>query len=825
MRVGGGIGGGGSQVIHYHPRDIDRGRGCEAEEEWVTKKKVEITTTKNVEKKIQRQVVLQDGRVVEEEVPTVTLDTTQDMQTFETDHDEDRKVEEGSGMDLLQSKFPSKSGLLVGDKFTSVKKIQDVKENTVTTEAATNMGDIRSKDLVKVFKEKEDIRKFLRKNDKTGTELVRPTTVASKRNHRVVTDKEDIQERNWLNDGKMQNERIKTEEHIEYDSDDTPDSGASSTSVSSRHKLEPEVYKTRKDENFVEYFKLDRSTGQEKLVKVGEGAHYVAESKELELEQDRTPLQHRSPRLTHVNDSTEKRSKKPITHTDSWLERHFGSSSSELSASSVDISLGGHGSQRGGLRRSASICDIRPVTQDSNVYYATVRKTGQVPPVTRREKKDAYYHENRRSAHFTSSGQPVRPPRRKKNTDSESSHYMSQNNLYESSKSFAERAHVQKPEYIYGTLKKSGDQYRFSRDEVDQVRGERPRTGTPNSSANQRSLETSARQSSTANTTRELRENEKNLRHHAATSTDKYYFGRPTTVNRSANSRTNYHHSSNSRSYSPAPQNISRSSKTHHQSTGNIYAQSLGRKPRSQPQVLERNLRSHHGSTGNIYNKPLESSSKSHHQSTGNIYRSSTSEYKSTGKSHQGTRIGHQTSRNGHQSTRNGHQSTENGHQSTRAGHQSAENSYKGINNSQQGTGNSHQSTGNGHQSTGNIQLERSMHQTPVDNSRRSEDLYSVGSRTREIPILVSGQIYTSTPKPVFGKKGSPAGSGEIYAKPDSTFSLGRNRSRDMVSGRSKIYGSPQQHKILYSAQDTHSPSGSPSTKYRTKIVLNGGIA
>jgi len=117
------------------------------------------------------------------------------------------------------------------------------------------------------------------------------------------------------------------------------------------------------------------------------------------------------------------------------------------------------------------------------------------------------------------------------------------------------------------------------------------------------------------------------------------------------------------------------------------------------------------------------------------------------------------------------------------------------------------------------------MHQTPVDNSRRSEDLYSVGSRTREIPILVSGQIYTSTPKPVFGKKGSPAGSGEIYAKPDPTFSLGRNRSRDMVSGRSKIYGSPQQHKILYSAQDTHSPSGSPSTKYRTKIVLNGGIA
>ena len=39
----------------------------------------------------------------------------------------------------------SRGGLLVGDKFTSIKKIQDVKENLVKTEAVQNMGDIRSK--------------------------------------------------------------------------------------------------------------------------------------------------------------------------------------------------------------------------------------------------------------------------------------------------------------------------------------------------------------------------------------------------------------------------------------------------------------------------------------------------------------------------------------------------------------------------------------------------------------------------------------------------------------------------------------------------------
>ena len=57
----------------------------------------------------------------------------------------------------------------------------------------------------------------------------------------------------------MQNERIKTEEHIEYDSDDLPNDGSSSSSSkSSHHKLEPEIYKTRKDENYTEYFKIGK---------------------------------------------------------------------------------------------------------------------------------------------------------------------------------------------------------------------------------------------------------------------------------------------------------------------------------------------------------------------------------------------------------------------------------------------------------------------------------------------------------------------------------------------------------------------------------------
>jgi hypothetical protein len=115
-----------------------------AEEEWVTTKKVEIVTTKNVEWKIQRQVVLEDGRVMEEEIPTVTVDTTTDKQTFETEQDEERNLE-GDGNTMLTSMFDTSGGVLVGDKFTRVKKINDVRENLVKTEAMQHIGNIATR--------------------------------------------------------------------------------------------------------------------------------------------------------------------------------------------------------------------------------------------------------------------------------------------------------------------------------------------------------------------------------------------------------------------------------------------------------------------------------------------------------------------------------------------------------------------------------------------------------------------------------------------------------------------------------------------------------
>ena len=102
-------------------------------EEWVTTKKVEIVTTKNIERKVERKVVLEDGRVMEEEIPVVTVDTTEDKKVYQTDQDEERRL-------LREIR-----GGECDDKVTSVKNIKDIKENLIKTEAVQSIGNIARK--------------------------------------------------------------------------------------------------------------------------------------------------------------------------------------------------------------------------------------------------------------------------------------------------------------------------------------------------------------------------------------------------------------------------------------------------------------------------------------------------------------------------------------------------------------------------------------------------------------------------------------------------------------------------------------------------------
>ena len=66
-------------------------------EDWATRKRVQTKTTKNIERRVQRQVVLEDGRVIEEDDPEITFDTVEDVESHSDDGAEDRHIVGGWG--------------------------------------------------------------------------------------------------------------------------------------------------------------------------------------------------------------------------------------------------------------------------------------------------------------------------------------------------------------------------------------------------------------------------------------------------------------------------------------------------------------------------------------------------------------------------------------------------------------------------------------------------------------------------------------------------------------------------------------------------------
>ena len=53
---------------------------------------VEVKTTKNTERRVQRCIVLEDGRIIEHDDPHIVVDTIEDTQTHDFDHLEDQSL-------------------------------------------------------------------------------------------------------------------------------------------------------------------------------------------------------------------------------------------------------------------------------------------------------------------------------------------------------------------------------------------------------------------------------------------------------------------------------------------------------------------------------------------------------------------------------------------------------------------------------------------------------------------------------------------------------------------------------------------------------------
>ncbi|KAG0697759.1 hypothetical protein GWK47_026225 [Chionoecetes opilio] len=118
------------------------------EEEWLTRKKVTTTTTKNIETRTQREVMLEDGEVVEDSGPLVTTDTTENTITNEVVADENLKPEGQEGGTELAPRedwVPVGGAVVVSEKKEHILTSHQVAENKRETEEVVHLGDVTNK--------------------------------------------------------------------------------------------------------------------------------------------------------------------------------------------------------------------------------------------------------------------------------------------------------------------------------------------------------------------------------------------------------------------------------------------------------------------------------------------------------------------------------------------------------------------------------------------------------------------------------------------------------------------------------------------------------
>ncbi|XP_037938880.1 uncharacterized protein LOC119672007 isoform X2 [Teleopsis dalmanni] len=350
------------------------------EEEWITKRKTELTTTRQIKTHVKRNVVLEDGKVVEDSGPIVSTSTTEDTDKQETESTEKRDL----GIPVDESTNPNNVAILenqvdcgqlaeFSNGGTVIKKMIVRPADGLVRE--TNDKRVISHEEVKDYLETEDVKHlgdfsddafvkavnsgtinleavlYLEENQKQLVPLG-PKVVANTSKSFKTIDTEDKQKRCLTQeDGKIVTERKTTTEHEIIVDKDQPDGDDKSTGSQER---------IRKIESSQRYFK-QRDEQHVDLVKNGKVVDtemkYAAETMQMEKEGSlerpgdwdslsdrmrkmRRPLQktlmqqHKVALLTDRKDALTKR---PLDfdreeetrkgETMKWLESHFGSES------------------------------------------------------------------------------------------------------------------------------------------------------------------------------------------------------------------------------------------------------------------------------------------------------------------------------------------------------------------------------------------------------------------------------------------------------------------------------------------------------------------
>lgn len=314
------------------------------EEEWETRKKKEITTTRQIETRVKRQVVLEDGEVVVDSGPLVTTNTTEDVEQQEHTTQERRTTgDQPQEVDWR----PAAGGIVTGNggnivqkelNETVVRSREEIEER-LETEDRQQLGDISDEAYQKAVRSNRgDLRVALAETSKqlapqSGPRVIQHTT----RSNKVIDTEKTLEKKELKADGLIVTERKQTVEHEEINDDEVPDDGKDDEQEAPETKKESsQKYIKKREEDVVDYI----SAGE----RVGREMRYVAETTEGERIGDwsPSPTGMRTTRLhkySGFSDAARKDAltKKPLDleeedearkfETSKWLESHFGSDS------------------------------------------------------------------------------------------------------------------------------------------------------------------------------------------------------------------------------------------------------------------------------------------------------------------------------------------------------------------------------------------------------------------------------------------------------------------------------------------------------------------
>ncbi|XP_073972617.1 chascon isoform X2 [Rhodnius prolixus] len=329
----------GSQVS---PEDLT----IQKEEEWVTKKKVEVVTKRQIATRVQREVLLEDGKVVQDSGPKVTTTTTEDTQKQESENTEHHDMGNGSG-GQDGGRRP------LEDEGSAAEVLKEVREKRVTTRQETNetvetedikhLGDISDEAYKKAVEGGGNVENWLvlaagTELASTGSKVVGHTTTKKK----IIDTEDTLKKSQLVADGQVVINSSTFKEHEEINEENVPQSGSNQDSDDELRVEKSHHYKKTKDQEFVDYVVDGKQVGREmrysgeatEAVRLGD-AEWDSLSARLrrnrtrllkEMEEDRKDALTRRPLDFHQEERTRK------VETSKWLDHHFGSESASRSS-------------------------------------------------------------------------------------------------------------------------------------------------------------------------------------------------------------------------------------------------------------------------------------------------------------------------------------------------------------------------------------------------------------------------------------------------------------------------------------------------------------